>query len=50
MVREQAKEGVTERSAVRRSATVGAVLMIGGVLVTLALAGYGVYILEHYAK
>jgi len=48
MVREQAKEGVTEaqRRQAQRNRSV-TVLMIGGVLVTLALAGYGVYILEH---
>jgi hypothetical protein len=51
MVRELSKEGVTEaqrRQAERQRGVTW--LMIGGLLVTLALAAYGVYILEHYAK
>jgi hypothetical protein len=51
MLREQSKHGVTEmqRRQAERSRTV-TWMMVGGVLVTVALAGYGVYILEHYAK
>jgi hypothetical protein len=51
MVRELSKHGATEiqrrRSERRRSVTS---LMLGGVLVTAALAAYGVYILQHYAR
>jgi hypothetical protein len=51
MVRELGKEGLTEiqRRQTERARSV-TWLMIGGVLLTVALACYGVYILEHYAK
>ncbi len=51
MVREHLTEGVTEiqRRQAERSRSV-TVLMVGGVTVTILLAGYGVYILNHYAK
>jgi hypothetical protein len=51
MVREQAKEGVTEiqrRQAARGRAVTW--LMIGGATIVVLLACYGVYILNHYAK
>jgi len=51
MVRELSKHGETEiqRRQSERSRSV-TWLMLGGVVVTGALAAYGVYILEHYAK
>ncbi len=51
IVRELSKHGTLEiqRRQAARSRSV-AVLMLGGVLVTAALAAYGVYILQHYAK
>jgi hypothetical protein len=51
MIREHAKEGVTEikrrRAARSRSVTW---MVLGVTVVTVAFACYGVYVLEHYAK
>jgi hypothetical protein len=51
MVRQQTKEGVTsaQRRQTERNRSV-TLLVIGGTLVTVLLACYGVYILNHYAK
>ena len=51
IVREQAKQGVTEmqRLQAERGRAV-TWLMVGGLLLTVLLAAYGVYVLEHYAK
>jgi hypothetical protein len=51
IVRELSKHGASEiqRRQAERSRSL-TWLMLGGVVVIAALAAYGVYILEHYAK